>query len=112
MGCYTYFTSTDLSNFSKVSDEEINEMLQEIRSFFPQIYIKEREHIKYGFFKETRRFLYTVYFTSKPDGLDARIVKFYTDHESSLSGLGDRTKPQIMNYLNGIITGYHINQSN
>lgn len=97
MGAYTWLSDMEFKKYSKVSDKEVNEALQEVRSVMPEWYINERiEYTKSWWFgNDIPIITYTVYQRAQPTYEEVR-------HQLSCS-----KKQDVLNLLYGLYMGYH-----
>lgn len=96
MGMYTWLSEQEFKEYSKVSDTEINEILQEVRLIMPEWYISERfysERVSV-FKKPLKKVTYSVY---ERIGKDEEVR-----YQSSAFD-----KPTILNLLYGLYMGYN-----
>jgi len=110
MAIYTYITEIDFARWDKVSDKELNELIQEARQV-TGIHFLVREHS--GIIKRLvhANIYYVHYSLFIPDKnergtMEARYINF-APHPQSLSSINTLVeKHTLMNYLMGIISGY------
>lgn len=98
MGAYTWLADSEFEKYTKVTDKEVNEILQEVRAIMPNIYVSERrnERKKYKYFGELIvTYSYTVYVNCQPDSPEVRVMS-----------LNFTTSAHLFNYLCGLINGY------
>lgn len=100
MGIYTYLNREDFERCSKVKDEELNEIFQEVREIMPNLYIHENVWITHRWFrKPLETFYYAVYHR-----LDKRDIAGI--EEVHKLNLNFSTRPHVYNYLCGMINGF------
>jgi hypothetical protein len=91
---YTWLRDWEFQEYSQNKDEEINEVLQQVRRIDPRWYVSERQIIKRKFFKKETQTFYTLY-----ESTGYMEVRFQTSVV---------TKRDLMNFLFGLSTGYHL----
>lgn len=103
----TWISEHEVKEYSQVTDEELNELFQEVRKLFKNTYLLQENRI------DTRNFwrkllgdtnpnivVYTLYVGS---GIDYQVINFCQDHSWSIN-TGVR-KSYIMTYFFGLING-------
>lgn len=100
----SYYYESELEDAKKVSDKELNQLLQEIREKDDRYYLIERKYnIKKGWFKKpTEEIRYTLLFNIC--GSECQIVNFCQDHEWSING--KVSKSYIYTLFFGWLNGY------
>lgn len=100
----SYYNESELEAAKKVSDKELNELLQEIREKDDRYYLIERKFtIKNGWFKKhTEKIGYTLLFNTH--SCECQIVNFCQDHELSINGTV--SKSYIYTLFCGWLNGY------
>ena len=100
----SYYNESELEAAKKVSDKELNELLQEIREKDDRYYLIERKFtIKNGWFKKpTEKIGYTLLFNAY--SCECQIVNFCQDHEWSINGTV--SKSYIHTLFCGWLNGY------
>ena len=72
----TYLQEYETKNYTKVSDKELNEIFQEVRTKFPdRFYVQERDVVYKKWFKKITKTVYTVY--SRINGCEFQELNFY-----------------------------------
>lgn len=98
----TWLNEDEFERFSKVEDEDMNEVLQQVREINPVWYIDERTHYISRFLrKPIKQVDYTVYEIYEYNGI---ISKPEVRIQTSCG-----TKSNVMNFLFGLNIGYHFN---
>lgn len=106
MAMYTYINDQDIDRWSKATDKDINDLLQQVRAIDDRYMIYEYTIIKKHWFKKTEHSL--LYSLRVRDGYEARIINFAQDHECSINDLV--TKSYMMTYLFGLLTGFNLSK--
>lgn len=103
MGIYTYFSDNDQERYAKVSDKELDDVLQEVRrNFANEYYIKEFITYRKRFLRKSIRVVkYELFHTD--NGFDARVINFAQNHDWSINTYVD--KSYILSYLFGLLSG-------
>lgn len=104
---YTYITDQDIERWSKATDKDINDILQQVRAVDDRWMIYEYTIIKRRWFKkDTLLTLYSI--RVKQSSHEARIINFAQDHEWSINELV--TKSYILTYLYGLLNGFNLSK--
>jgi hypothetical protein len=100
MGCYLYINDQDRVNWRKVTDKEINEVLQEALQYDKSLMISEHYYLerKKIFSKKEKVYFYSVYHESFNDN-----GRSHYEAREQLSAGGN--KRVVLAYLYGIING-------
>lgn len=98
----TYYNDYELEKFKSVTNKELNELLQEVRSIDDRYYLQERTYItKKRFKKPVEHFYYTLLF--QHNGVECQVVNFAQDSSCSInSGV---SASYIFTYFFGLLTG-------
>lgn len=97
MGIYAWLSEYDFERYSKVSDSELDKILQEARSLIPKVYVGESIHLEPRLFRKPKRVVtYQIY--SKTSA--------YGDMEARVLNIACSNKDYVANYLFGLINGY------
>lgn len=100
MGMYTYLSTSDFKNYSKVSDKDTDEIFQDVRKLMPDVYIAEHHNITERLFrKDLVHISYSVYHRIDKGEITG------TEEVQQLN-LHFLTKTQLDNYLYGLFNGY------
>lgn len=107
MSMHMYITDQDIDRWSKSTDIDINNLLQEVKAIDDRWMIYEYAIIKKRRFKKDIRLtLYSLRF--REHAHEARVINFAQDHEWSINELV--TKSYIMTYLYGLLTGFKLSK--
>jgi len=99
----SYYNENELEAAKKVSDKELNELLQEVREVDSRYYLQERNvTTKKWLRKPITRTLYTLLYNV--GGMECQIINFCQDHEWSINGTV--TKSYIHTLLCGFLNGF------
>lgn len=96
MGMYTWMSKGDFAKYSKLSDNELNEVFQEVREIFPQLYISERKITTKGWFKTTTSTTYGLYTRVRKNGAEVKCLNITSSN-----------KDYVLNFLFGVLNGYN-----
>jgi hypothetical protein len=97
MGMYTWLSEGQFEEYSKVSDQELNEILQEVRSLMPNVYVQESQvsTCKGMFYPVVKKTVYSVYSRTITGQEEVRVLNIKTTD-----------KDYVANYLFGLLNGY------
>lgn len=101
----TYLTESEFERWTKVSDKELDEIFQEVRTIFGNNYfISERKYTtKRWFRKPVEKTLYSLYvITHKPE---VQEINFCQEWEYSINTSVPRS--YMITYLLGMLAGHH-----
>ncbi len=105
----TYLSNSEKENYSKVSDPELNQLFQRVRKDLSgkRIYIHEyTTTIKRWFNHPIIKKSYEVYWDAHESAYpEVQIMNFYPDNEYQSTLNSVVSKPVVMNYLYGILSG-------
>lgn len=104
----SYYNKNELEAVKKVSDKELNELLQEIRQKDDRYYLIEKKiSISNGWFKKpTEKIGYTLLFNTHSS--ECQIVNFYQEHGLSINNTV--SKSYIYTFFLGWLNGYEQGQ--
>lgn len=96
----SYYNKSELEAAKKVSDKELNELLQELRGIDDRYYLIEKNiTVKNGWFKKPSEiFCYTLLF--RISGMECQIINFCQDHEWSINTTVSKS------YIHTLFCGY------
>ncbi len=95
MGLYAWLSKEEFTKYSEVSNVELNELFQEVRELFPQLYISERTHTVKGWFKKTKIVTtYTLYTRQRKSDNMVKCLNIKSSNEDYVS-----------NFLYGVLNG-------
>ena len=104
----TYLTESEFKNWTKVSDKELDETFQEVRTIFGDKYfLSERKFLRKRWLrKPVEKTLYSLYvLTHKPE---VQEINFCQEWEYSINTCVSRS--YIITYLLGMLAGHHTSQ--
>ncbi len=90
----TYFNEQDFIRYSKVDDEDVNELLQEVREKFPRYYLQEFKFEKRKFLKKIEIIRFSVYI--EINGMEVQNLLLPTELIS---------KESVMAFFYGLLNG-------
>jgi hypothetical protein len=103
----TYFTNNEQENYKTVSDVELNRVLQEVRAFNPDYYVKENVlyEKKFWFSKtaEIPKFSYLLYY--KLSDTEYQVLNFAHETENNRTCRMHVTRSLILTYFYGYLQG-------
>ena len=95
MAITTWISLDERKQLVKVSDKDVNELYQEVRSIKPTIYLQESPYRVGNIFNRKWIHVYTIYHTL--DDIDAQVINLF--------GLGGPySKEVVMGFLIGCLT--------
>ena len=103
MAITTYFLEEEIDNLLTCSDEEINELLEEVNQKTNKRYfIREYDFIKKRFLRPpVKNKKFSLF--AQINGMDCQVINFVQEHEWSINTFVGRS--YILTYLLGILTG-------
>jgi hypothetical protein len=103
MPMFTYISDHNRKDWTSVKDNDINELLQEVREKFDNNHlVQEREFTtKKWLRKPVTTTLYDVYYGK---GMEVQCINFCSDSESSINPMV--SKAHLANFLMGMLNGF------
>ncbi len=100
----SYYHEHELESAKRVSDLELNELLQEVRKKDNRYYLIEKEYVfkKWWFSKPLKKKLYTLLYNTNT--IECQIINFCQDHDYSINT--SVSKSYIHALFCGFLNGY------
>lgn len=94
---YTWIEDNELKSYLVLSDKSLNEVYQEVRQIFPQVYVNEKHFTSSNWLgKKKSKTEYVVYVRTTMDDNEVRIMNMsFTNREL------------VVNFLYGLLNGHH-----
>ena len=97
MGLYTWLNENEFKTYLVLSDDSLNEIYQEVRELFPQVYVQEKHFTKKSWLgKSNTHTEYSIYVKTDLDGSEVRCMN-----------IASHSKELLINFFFGLLNGHH-----